>query len=408
MEIPAGRGRAKEVKYGREVAVLGIGMHPWGMFPNKDFPELAAHALQEALRDAELTWKDVEFVSSGVDQWRGTSGLYSGNEIAFRFGETGIPILNLSNACATGVYSLKAACDQVRLGQYDIAVAIGAGKSPGGMFPLVSPATEVPRDIQVLSWKMGLPNPAVWAMYMMRRMREYGDREETLARLKVKSSKCGAQNPFARYKKVFSMEEVLKSPLVAYPLRLLEICATSQGAAAVIVGTVGHAKRSNRKLVKVASATAGSPLYGDSTLRLRAISAGALETAPYFSEAYSASRRAFEEAGIGPEEIDIAEIPDNSGWHELQYFETDGFCKPGEAAHLVDEGYTDYGGKLPVNMSGGMSSYGEVTNAQGLQQVCDIVKQLRGCAPRQVTGVKTGFCQTYGGGGNNSVAILET
>ncbi|MBI4285022.1 MAG: hypothetical protein HY670_03855 [Chloroflexi bacterium] len=396
------------MKYGREVAVLGIGMHPWGMFPDKDFTELGAHAIREALQDAGLEWQDIQFMGSGIDQWRGTSGLWAGNEIALRFGEIGIPIINVSNACATGVYSLKVVCDQIRLGDYDIGLAIGAGKSPGGMFPLISPATPVPADVQVVSWKIGLPNPSFWAMYMMRRMLDYGDTEEMLAKIKVKSSKGGTANPYARYRKEYTIQEVLASPMVCYPLRLFEICATSQGAAAVILGSLDVARRLGKKPITVAAATAGSPLYGDSTLRLRTISSSARETGPYFSEAITASRRAFEEAGIGPEDIDIAEIPDNSGWHELQYFELDGFCKPGEAGHLVNEGYTDIGGKLPVNMSGGMASYGEVTNAQGLQQVCDMVRQLRDQASRQVPGVKTGFCQTYGGGGNNSVAILKS
>lgn len=396
------------MKHGRDVVVLGIGMHPWGMFPDKDMAELASVAIKEALEDSGLRWNQIQFISAGVDQWRGTSGLWSGNEIVFRFGETGVPIINVSNACATGVYVLKVACDQVRVGDVDIALAIGAGKSPGGMFPVVSPITQVPLDVQMLAWKIGLPNPAFWAMYMMRRMKEYGDTEEMIAYAKVRSSRAGAVNPYARYRKVFTMEEVLNSAKVCYPLRLYEICATSQGAAAVIVGTREIAQRLGRKIVQVAACSAGSPIYGDSTLRLRTFSVGAQETAPYFSEAVSSSRRAFEEAGMGPSDIDVAEIPDNSGWHEMAYLEADGFCEIGTAGRLQLEGYFDKGGKMPVNMSGGMASYGEVTNAQGLQQVCDMTKQLRGVAPYQIDGVKTAFCQTYGGGGNNSVAILKT
>jgi acetyl-CoA acetyltransferase len=168
------------------------------------------------------------------------------------------------------------------------------------------------------------------------------------------------------------------------------------------------ARKRTTKAIEVAAAAVGSPLYGDSTLRLLTVSASAKESAPYFSEAVTASRRAYEEAGIGPEDIDIAELPDNSSWHELEYFEADGFCKPGEAGRLLNEGYSDIGGRLPVNMSGGMASFGEVTGAQGLQQVCDCARQMRGTAPYQVPKqVKTAFCQTYGGYGNNSVAILK-
>ena len=394
---------------GREVAVLGIGMHPWGMFPEKDFGELAVTAISEALQDADMDWRDIQFMGSGVDCWRGMPGLHSGNEIAFRLGETGIPIINVSNACATGVFTLKAVYDQVRLGAFDIAIAVGTGKSPGGFFPLVPAVTPFPLDMEVLRWKVGLPNPAYWAMYMMRRIKEYGDTEQMLARIKVKSSKGGVANPYARYHKEFTMEEVLNSPMVCYPLRLYEICATSQGAAAVILGSMDVAKRRTTQPITLAAAAVGSPLYGDSTLRLVTVSASAKETAPYFSEAVTASRNAFEEAGIGPEDIDIAEIPDNSSWHELEYLEVDGFCKPGEAGRLLEEGFTDIGGRLPLNMSGGMASFGEVTGAQGLQQLCDNVKQMRGTAPYQVPKpVKAAFCQTYGGFGNNSVAILKS
>jgi len=262
----------------REVAILGVGMHPWGMFHEKDFAELAVTAIREALQDADM-------------------------------------------------------------------------------------------DCRIFT--------------------------ETL-------------RPYARYRKEFTTEQVLNSPMVCYPLRLYEICATSQGAAAIILGSIDVARKRTTKPIILATASVGSPLYGDSTLRLITVSASAKETAPYFSEAVTASKRAFEEAGIGPEDIDVAEIPDNSSWHELEYLEVDGFCKPGEAGHLLDEGYTGIGGKLLLNMSGGMASFGEVTAAQGLQQVCDNVKQMRGTAPYQVPKpVKTAFCQTYGGFGNNSVAILK-
>ena len=398
------------MKDGREVCVLGVGMHPWGMFPDKDDAELGIHAIVEALKDADMSWKDIQFMGSGVDMWRGAVGMHSGNEIAFRLGERGIPIINVCNACATSVFTMKAVCDQIRLGACDIGIAVGAGKSPGGFFPQsppVTPSPAFPADYVELSWRIGTAGPSFWAMYMMRRMKEYGDTEEMLAKVKVEESKGGAVNPYARYRKVFTMEEVLNSPMVYYPLRLYEICPTSQGAAAVILGSKDIAKRRTTKPITVAAASIGSPLFGDSTMRVFTVSVDARETAPYYSEAYVAARRAFEEAGIGPEEIEIAELPDNSSWHVLNYLEVDGFCKEGEAGHLLMEGYFDLEGKLPVGVSGGKASFGEVTTAQGLQQVCDSTLQLRGQAPRQVEGAKTAFCQTYGGWGNNAVAILK-
>lgn len=394
--------------YGREVAILGVGMHPWGNFPDKSAAELGVYAVREALKDADMDWKDMQYMGSGVDMYSGAIGLAQGNEIVYRLGETGIPVINVSNFCATGVFILKAVCDQVRLGYADIGIAVGTGKFLGGFFPPMPTVIEEPIDVPKLAFQIGTPNPAIWAMYMMRRIKEYGDTEEQMAKIKVKSSKGGALNPYARYRKVFTMDEVMNSPMVCYPLRLYEICATSCGAAAIIVGSMDVAKKRTTKPITVAATGTASGVYGDSTLRLLTVSAGTKETAPYLSEGFVAGRRAYEEAGIGPKDIDIAEIPDNSSWHELAYFELDGFCKAGEAGHLVDEGYTDIDGKLPVNMSGGMASFGEVTAAQGLQQVADCVKQMRGTAPRQVQKeVKTAFCQTYGGYGNNSVAIIK-
>ncbi|MFH1651135.1 MAG: lipid-transfer protein [Chloroflexota bacterium] len=397
------------MKHGRQVAILGMGMYPWGMYPDKDDPELASYAILAALKDAGLGWKDIQFMGAGCDTFRSSTGLHIGNRTAFAFGETGLPIINVCNACATGVFTLKVVRDEIALGMYDIGIALGAGKSPGGFFPLRPPATQAPLDIQILRWKIGMSNPGYWAMYMMRRMKEYGDDEELMASIKVKSSKSGAVNPYARYKREFTLEEVLNSPLVCYPLRLYEICATSQGSAAIILGSVEKAKQLGiNPIITIEAAAVGSPLWGDSTLRLAEVSSRANEKAPYYSEGWVAARRAFEEAGMGPEDMDMAEIPDNSPWHELESFETDGFCKAGEAGKLVREGYTDYHGKLPVNMSGGMASFGEVTNAQGLQQVIDCAKQMRGNAPRQLEKkVKTAFCQTYGGQGNNSVAIIK-
>jgi acetyl-CoA acetyltransferase len=399
------------MKGDREVAILGVGMHPWGMFPEKDDSELGVYAILEALKDADLSWRDIQFMGAGVDFWRAGLGMHSGNEIAFRLGETGIPIINVCNACATSVFSMKIVCDQIRSGVCDIGIAVGAGKSPGGFFPMiptVTPEPKFPVDYVDLSWRVGTAGPAFWAMYMMRRMKEYGDTEEMLAKVKVEESKGGAVNPYARFRKVFTIEEVLNSPMVYYPLRLYEICATSQGAAAVILGSMDIAKKRTIKPIKVAAAATGSPLFGDSTLRVFTVSVDAREKAPYFSEAHVAARRAFEEAGIGPEDIDFLELPDNSSWHVLNYLEVDGFCKPGEAGHLLMEGYFDVvGGKLPIGVSGGKASFGEVTTAQGLQQVCDATKQLRGHAPLQVDGAKAAFCQTYGGWGNNAVAILK-
>ena len=239
-------------------------------------------------------------------------------------------------------------------------------------------------------------------------MEKYGTTERHLARVKVACSKHGALNPNALYRKEFTEEEVLNSPMVCAPLRLYMICATRDGAAAVVLCSKDKAKKYNAKPVTIAGIGLGSSLYGDPTLRLGLLSSPTEGTAPLLSESYMSARMAFEQAGIGPEDVDFVEVPDNSSWHYLQYLETMGFCGPGEADQLLDEGETIIGGKLPVCPSGGASSFGEAIAAQGLLQIYDLVEQLRGQAgPRQVEGAKVGMAQTYGQLGNSASAILK-
>jgi acetyl-CoA acetyltransferase len=202
----------------------------------------------------------------------------------------------------------------------------------------------------------------------------------------------------------------LASPYVVDPLRLLMICATRDGGAAFILGSVEKARQLGAKLVTVAATTIGTSLYGDPTMRLGScyVPIESEVKAPPVSESASASRQAYEMAGIGPEGIDFVELPDNSSWHYLQYLEILGFCGPGEADQLLAEGNTLIGGKIPVCPSGGLASFGEASAAQGALQIHEVVTQLRGEAgERQVKGAKVGMAQTYGAGGNSASVILK-
>jgi acetyl-CoA acetyltransferase len=396
----------------RDVFVLGVGLHPWGRFPETSWVEMGSRVIREAVADAGLRWPDVEAMACGAMQWGGSTGIRAGNTLAAAVGETGIPISNINNACATGGSVLRSAATMVASGQHDIVIAVATDKSPMGFFPSVPVVAEEPTPpIDMLRWHVGLPNPGYWALEMRKRMALYGTTEEQLARVKVKNSRHGALNPYARYRKEFTLEEVLNSPLVADPLRLYEICATSDGAAAVILGDQAALERLGTKKVRVAAVSLASGLFGDPTMRIPLLSAPADEvaTAPLLSESKLAAERAYEEAGIGPEDMDFVELPDNSSWHELQYLETMGFCEPGESERLLDEGVTSLGGDLPVCPSGGFSSFGEATVAQGLLQVVELTWQLRGEAgDRQVEGATKAVAMAYGAQGNNSACILTT
>lgn len=392
----------------KDVAVLGVGAHPWGKFPGKDFVDLAVAAAREAFKDAGVDWKDIQAMVCAETMWAGRAGLYAGQFISRALGSRGVPAINVENACATGAVALAIAAMMIRSGMYDVVLAVGGDVSPEGFYP--SLPGEDPLSPDSLRWTaIGATNPVHWALDCRRRMEEYGTTEVHLAKIKVKNSKYGASNPLARYKKVFTLEEVLNSPMVSYPLRLYEICATSDGGAAAILSNMQVARKYTNKPVILAAAALGNLVYGDPTVVIGShIAYKVKSTTPMLSESVQSSRRAYEEAGIGPEDLDFAELPDNSSWHELVYMEALSFCGPGEAERLLDEGATELGGRLPINVSGGFSSFGEAVAAQGLLQLHEIVRQLRGQAgPRQVENAKAGLAHAYGAQGNAGTVIVK-
>jgi len=390
----------------RRVAIIGAGLHPWGKFSEKTFVDLAVEAVRQALKDGDITWKEIETICSGIFIYGGQAGHLSGQYLASVFGETGIPIVNVYNACATGSSALRIAYMSIASGETDTALVLGVDMSPDGFLTAKSDNPRQDRD--VLRWRMvGLPNPPYWALECCKRMQKYGTTEEDLARVKVLLSKYGSKNPFARYKKTFSLEEVLNSPMVCDPLHLLEICATSDGAAALVLCAADKSRKYTSKPVFIQATTLGSAMYGDPTLRISTLSAPTKAEAPLISESYSASRQAYEKAGIGPEDIDILELPDNSSWHYFQYLETCGFAKEGDAERMLREEETAIDGRVAVCPSGGFSSFGEAIGAQATWQIVELVLQLRGEAGAlQVPKAKVGMAQTYGLMGNSGTTIL--
>ena len=391
----------------REVAIIGVGMHPWGKFPDKNYIDMGVEASTMALKDAGIEWKDVESVASGIYIWGSMGGFIPGQMLAGVMGETGVPITNIYNMCATATSVFRSAHQMVASGQHDVALAVGLDASPAGFYGNIGfPDT---KDPDYIRWKMvGCVNPGYWALECRRRMDWYGTTENHLAQAKIAVSKHGVLNPMARYRKVFTKEEILKSPMVADPLRLLMICATSDGSAAAILCSKEKAKRFTNKPVIVAAATIGSSYYGDGLIRIPLESTVAKPTAPRLSESVSSSKQAYEKAGIGPKDVDVLELPDNSSWHFLEYLELLDFCKPGEADKVAQTEVAKVG-KTVICPSGGASSLGEAVSAQGLAMICECVWQLRGQAgERQVKNAKVAMSQTYGMLGNSGCAIFKT
>ncbi len=394
----------------REVAVLGVGMHPFGKFRDKTFVDLGVFATRMALQDAGLRWKDIQGVAAGCFVWGGLSGMLPGHQIAATMGETGIPIVNVSNACATPASALRTAYQMVAYGSCDVALAVGSDKAPEGFLPSIS-VDESPTDIDVVRWKMvGAPNPAYFAIQARDRMERYGTTSTDLAMVKVKNSRHGQHNPYARFRKVYSMEEVLASPMVCDPLQLYMIASTSDGGGAVILSSMDVARRHTTRPVRLASAALASTKFGSSLMAHRppliSFLAGLLDLSK--TEVGVAAGRAYEESGLGPEDLDLVELGDGSTWHELFLSEVVGICKEGEAERLLREGATSIGGRIPVNTSGGLSSCGEAAATQALAMVAEVTWQLRGQAgPRQVENAKVGFCQLPGAMGNSGAVVLK-
>jgi acetyl-CoA acetyltransferase len=397
----------------REVAIVGVGLHPWGVFPDRSMPEMAVEAMWEALADAKMEWREVESMAAGgylwVSQREGMFGILSGTAISSAMGGIGIPITSCANACATGGAILREAYLAVASGLYDTSIAVAADKSAGGFFRPQSQDTKF--DLDYIRYVMtGETNPAYWAMECKRRMQDVGTTEDDLAMVKVLTSKPAPYNPKTRYKKVFTKEEVLNSPMVCDPLHLLEICATSDGAGAVIMCSLDKAEKYSHKPVLVDAAVIGSPTFGDNTIPLTYLSAYPRRGVGILTESRNAIAAAYKMSGRKPEDIDIIELPDNSSWHYFAYLDCMLQAQDGEAEKLLRRGDVDpIDGKLPVCPSGGLGSCGEAVVAQGLFQIYELVKQLRGEAgQRQVKKkLKVGLAQTYGYAGNNAACILS-
>ncbi|MBI4984049.1 MAG: transporter [Rhodocyclales bacterium] len=395
----------------REVVVVGVGMHRFGktgdsVVGTKSVTELCRHAVDMALADAGVKWKQIEAVSAASSRFSGGKGWgLNGNDVVENVGSTGIPIYNLSAGCAAGGNAFNVGYSMVAGGIYDMMLVVGGEVMPKGM--IQTSGVEEATDPEFLRQRcVGIPGPAFWATLARRRMHDYGTTEEQFAKVTVKARKCSVGNPYARFQKEVSIAEVLASPYVSNPLRLFEICPVSNGAAAAIICTREKARQFTAKPITVATSTVATMTFEDALPRGLAgpVPAGA----SFHTEARGAVLKAFEKAGIGPKEVSFTELQDNTCYYELAFPEEWGLCEPGEAERLLEAGETAPTGRMPINPSGGFVSFGEATTAMGVFQIAETTWQLRGQAGgRQVPDAKVGLTQTLGLGGNATAAILK-
>ncbi len=379
----------------RNVAIAGVGLTRFNSYdgdkgrPYKDFYDLGAEAVREALANAGMSWSEIQAAFCG-SVYCGTA---SGHQTLGNVGLSGIPIVNVENACSSGASALRLAYQAVGAEIYDVVLAVGFEKMPGGFIK----STAWPEWQRKLGFNV---QPANYALEAVRYMEEYGATVEDFAAVSVKNRKNGALNPLARFQKPVTMEEVLSSRMIAKPMRLLHSCPLADGGAAVILCRPDRLKTKS-KMVSVAAAVLSSGTYG------HAKGGGSVRIhTPDNVEV--AARQAWEDSGYGPEDMNVLQVYDTMAPSELWNLEKLGFCGKGEAPRMLREGVFDIGGKLPVNTDGGLISRAHPLGATALAQIIEIYRQLRGEAgPRQIPGAKVGLAHAMGAGDNCGIVILK-
>ncbi len=363
-------------------------MHPFGRFDDKSVVDLGVHALRQALEDAGIERGGFQAAYCGTVY----SGVAAGHKVLTAMGMTGMPIVNVEAGCASGAAALDLGVGAIRSGRYDTVLVFGMEKMPRGII----------RSSFFEPWReeAGLAvTPAYFALRAQRLMLESGVTRRMLAEVSVKNHANGVHNPDAMFRKQFTVEQVLDSKMVCDPLTLFMLCSPNEGAAAIVL-------RRGASGTTIAASALRSHLPG-SVLGEHTPLAGLIDdTAP--PPTTLAATAAFEEAGIGPEDIHVCEVQDTDSARELNSYEELGLCGAGEAGAFFASGHTQMTGRLPVNPSGGLLSKGEPLGASGLGQVIELHRHLRGEAgPRQVQGAKVGLAHTVGRGANASVVILK-
>jgi acetyl-CoA acetyltransferase len=380
------------------VDVVGVGIHPFGRFEDRTITDMGVAAVTAALAEAGLAKGGFQAAFCATAY----GGVASGHKVLSRLGMTGMPIVDVEAGCASGGAALMLGAGAIRAGAYDTVLVFGVEKMPKGMI----------RSSFFEPWQeeSGLAaTPAYFALRAQRLMQDSGVTKDHLARVVVKNRRHGVGNPDAMFRSEVDVDAVLASRVVCEPLHLWMLCTPNEGAAAVVLsrgaGGVGAAGPHTGR-VRLEAAVLRSHLPGSVLNESTPMSGLADESVP--APSTLAATAAYEEAGIGPADLDVVECQDTDAARELLSYEELGLCRPGGAAALADEGATVLGGRLPVNPSGGLLSKGEPLGASALGQVVSLVHQLRGDAgANQVEGARVALAHTVGRGANASVVVLS-
>jgi acetyl-CoA acetyltransferase len=375
--------------------IVGIGIHPFGRSDGMTGLDMGVAAARTAIADAGLSWPDMEFAYGGSD----ASG--NADTMVSRLGLTGVQFINVKNGCATGGSALFSAASTIASGEYELGLAVGFDKHPRGAF-----------DPKPAEW--GLPDwygdvglmltTQFFAMKIQRYMAQFGISRQTLGRIAEKSFANGALAEHAWRREPVDIDTILNAPMVSDPLTKYMFCSPAEGAVALVLASEKKARELGGPMIRLATATMRTRPAGSFE-----VFAPSLDVERGGSATTIASRAAFEKAGVGPEDIDVAQLQDTEAGAEIMHMAENGFCADGDQEQWIAEGRTRIGGRLPVNTDGGCIACGEPIGASGLRQVYENVVQLRGAGgARQVPGdPKTAYSHVYGAPGVSAVTILK-
>jgi acetyl-CoA acetyltransferase len=378
-----------------DVAIVGAGIHPFGRHPISGL-EQGAQASRAALADAGIEWSRVEYAFGG------SAAAGDADTLVSRLGLTGVPFINVANGCATGGSALISAYNAIRAGAADIVLAVGFDKHPRGAFD------PDPAKYGIGDWygQTGLMlTTQFFGMKIQRYMHEHGISRQALAKVAAKAFRNGALNPNAWRRTPLSEDQILDAPLVADPLTQYMFCSPAEGAVALVLASSDVVDQFTAPPVYLRAAVLKSRPYGSFE-----VFSPALADRRGDSPSVAAAATAFEMAGIGPDEIDVAQVQDTEAGAEVMHLAECGFCADGEQEDLIRSGATEITGRLPVNTDGGCLANGEPIGASGLRQVYESVIQLRGSAgDHQVPGEPaTAFTHVYGAPGISACTVLST
>ncbi|MFC1929573.1 thiolase family protein [Chloroflexota bacterium] len=383
----------------RDVVVTGIGLHPFGRFPDKNFQELTYPTIKDALTDSGIPFKDIQMALCGVID----SGLYDSRDVIQQFGFSGVMVHSIVQACSSGTAAFRIAYWAIAAGIYDTALIVGFEKMGSGMLKQTIETGRSHLDV------MGLdPYPVRAALAIQKRMREYDEPIEAHAAYSVQCSENAALNHYAHFQKKRTIDEVLMSRMISDPLRLYMCCPNSDGAAAIVMCSGEKAQKYGAdRAVRVVAWACGAPQMHDMPG-----GPGAIISAGFVGGNNQVRRLAaqvYDQAGIGPEDVDVAEVHDPFTVSGMVAIESLGFCPDGEAGRFVMEGNTRIGGRIPVNPDGGLICKGHPLGPSGLSKIIEVTKQLRGDADsRQIPdNPRTGLIHCSGGEMTNMFVLAK-